>query len=226
MLEQLPGTTRSRALSRWPRRRPVRWLRRGLVALILFPLTSVGYGVTARGREHFDAVSGPCLVISNHNMRLDQTMLLRAMPGRFRRRVSIAAAAADIYGNRLRGFGASLFGNAFPFATSGSGIKASLEDTKLMLGKDWHVLIFPEGRMTRVGTMAPFKAGIGLLAIETGAMVLPMRIDIDRPGIFEGKRFLFPRGRVTVSVGAPVRVPSGLSYAEAAALLEQAVRDA
>lgn len=226
MLEQLPTRTRFRPLARWPRRRPVLWLRRGLVALILFPLTSVGYSVSTRGKENFDLVDGPCLVVSNHNMRLDQTMLLRAMPGRFRRRVSIAAAAADIYGNRFRGFGASLFGNAFPFATTGSGIKASLEDVKQMLGKEWHVLIFPEGRMTKIGPMAPFKSGIGLLAIKTDAMVVPMRIDVERPGILEGRRFLFPRGHVTVSVGPPVKVPRNMTHAQAAALLERAVRDA
>ena len=34
----------------------------------------------------------PCLIISNHNMHLDQAMLLRAMPHGFRQRVAIAAA--------------------------------------------------------------------------------------------------------------------------------------
>ena len=41
--------------------------------------------------------------------------------------MAIAAAATDIYGNRFRGFWASLLGNAFPFAKEGSGVRESLE---------------------------------------------------------------------------------------------------
>ena len=49
-------------------------------------------------------------MISNHNMHLDQAMLLGAMPSRFRQRVAIAAAASDIFRNRVRGFLSALLG--------------------------------------------------------------------------------------------------------------------
>lgn len=217
---------RMRRFPTWPRRRPVRWVRRALTSLVVFPLLRLGYSVEVRGRERFRTVQEPCLIISNHNMHLDQSMLLRSMPHGFRQRVAIAAAASDIFGNRLRGFGASLLGNAFPFAKEGSGVRDSLEYVAKMLDEGWNVLIFPEGRLTVVGPMQPFKSGTGLLAVETGVPVLPMRIDVLRPGFYEGKWLPHPRARVRVSVGEPIRFGQGTNYAEATAMLEEAVRNA
>lgn len=217
---------RIRRFPTWPRWRTVQWLRHALLSFFVFPLLKLGYSVEVRGRERFASVQQPCLVISNHNMHLDQAMLLRSMPPNFRRRVAIAAAASDIFGNRLRGFFASLLGNAFPFAKEGSGVRESLEYVAKMLGEGWNVLIFPEGKLTVIGPMQPFKSGTGLLAVETGVPVLPMRIDVLRPGFYEGKWLPHPRARVRVSVGEPVRFPPGTSYQEATTRLEEAVRNA
>jgi len=206
--------------------RPVRWVRRLLVSGLLFPFLRIGYRLEVRGRANFRAVEQPCLIISNHNMHLDQSMLLMAMPSAFRQRVAIAAAATDIFGNRFRGFFSALLGNAFPFATRGSGIRESLENVGRMLDDGWNVLVFPEGRLTVNGPMKSFKSGIGFLARETGADVLPVRIDVLRPGFYEGKWLPHPRARVRVNIGKPVRIEPGTSYSEATARLEQAVRDA
>jgi long-chain acyl-CoA synthetase len=148
------------------------------------------------------------------------------MPGGFRRRTTIAAAASDIFGNRFRGFWAGLLGNAFPFAKEGSGVRQSLEQVRELLDDGWNVLIYPEGKLTVVGPMQPFKGGIGLLAVETGAPLVPMRIDVLRPGFYEGRWFPNPRARVRVSIGKPLTIPRGTSYTRATALIEEAVRSA
>ena len=210
----------------WPRRRPARWMRRMLMTGVVFPMLRLGYSVEIRGRSNFRGLKEPVLIISNHNMHVDGSMLLRSMPHGFRQRVAIAAAASDIFGNRLRGFGASLLGNAFPFAKEGSGVRESLEAVARMLDEGWNVLIFPEGKLTVIGPMQPFKSGTGLLAVETGVPVLPMRIDVLRPGFYEGKWLPHPRARVRVNIGAPVTFPQGTSYSEATKLLEEAVRTA
>ncbi len=226
MVEKGDPKPKTHRFPSWPRWWPVRGLRRLLMTGVVFPLLRLGYSVEIRGREHFRGLAEPVLIISNHNMHLDQAMLLRSMPQGFRQRVAIAAAASDIFGNRLRGFGASLLGNAFPFAKEGSGVRESLEYVGKMLEQDWNVLIFPEGKLTVIGPMEPFKSGIGLLAVETGVAVLPMRIDVLRPGFFEGKWLPHPRARVRVSIGEPVKLPLGADYGEATAVLEQAVRRA
>jgi 1-acyl-sn-glycerol-3-phosphate acyltransferase len=221
-----PSRQRPEDFPAWPRRLPARIARRVLVTGIALPVARLFYDVKVRGRMHLRELEGPCLIISNHNMHMDQTMLLLAIPHRMRQRVSIAAAASDIYNTRFRGFWASLLGNAFPFAKAGSGVRESLEDTMRMLGEGWNVLLFPEGKLTVMGPMQPFKGGIGLLAAETGAQVLPMRVDVLRPGLREPGWFPNPRARVRVSIGRPVRVAKGTRYSEATATLERAVREA
>lgn len=226
MVERGERKVRVRHFPSWPRRRPVRLLRRGLMTGLVFPLLRLGYRVEVRGRERFRELKEPCLIISNHNMHLDQAMLLRSMPHGFRQKVTIAAAASDIFGSRWRGFGASLLGNAFPFAKEGSGVRESLEYVAKTLDEGWNVLIFPEGKLTVIGPMQEFKSGTGLLAVETGAPVLPMRIDVIRPGFYEGKWLPHPRARVRVNIGEPIRFSPGTDYAEATRKLEEAVRTA
>ncbi|MEO9256580.1 MAG: 1-acyl-sn-glycerol-3-phosphate acyltransferase, partial [Tepidiformaceae bacterium] len=93
----------------------------------LFPLIRIGYGVEVQGREHLSELTEPCLIISNHNMHLDWSMILRSLPRRFRGRTTVAAASSDVFGSWRRAFSGSLLGNAFPFDKEGSGIRESLE---------------------------------------------------------------------------------------------------
>jgi 1-acyl-sn-glycerol-3-phosphate acyltransferase len=156
-------------------------------------------------------------------MHLDWAMLLRTLPWRFRRRTAVAAAADDIYGNRLRGFTSSLLGNSFAFDTGGSGTRESLEAVLALLESNYSVILFPEGELTTDGPMKPFKSGAGWLAQKSGVEILPIRIDVLRKGVFEGRWFWWPRGHVRVNVGRPIRVSPEISYQETARLLEEAV---
>jgi long-chain acyl-CoA synthetase len=195
--------------------------------MFVLPIARAGYALEVRGRGNFRAVEEPCLVVSNHNMHIDQAILLQAMPADFRRRVAIAASATDMFGNPVKGFLSALLGNAFPFAREGGGIRDSLEYVAVMLDEGWNVLLFPEGKLTVGGPMQPFKGGVGLLARETGVPVLPMRIDLVKPGFQEGARdWPLPRGRVVVSIGKPILLDGALGHAEATARLEAAVREA
>jgi len=214
------------AIPTWPRWWWVRWIRRALLTLLIFPILRIGYSVTIRGRENTRLITAPCIIVSNHNMHLDMAMLLRSLPFGFRQRVSIAAAATDIFGNRYRGFLAGLLGNAFPFAKKGSAVRDGLENVGRLLSEGWHVLMYPEGRLTVIGPMQPFKPGVGRLAVELGVQVLPMRIDVTRPGFYEGKWFPTPRAKVRVSIGRPIRFAPGTDFAEAVRMLEEAVRTA
>lgn len=217
---------RKRDIPRWPRVLPVRWLRRLLHTAFLFPLLRAGYSLRVHGRENLACLNRSCLVVSNHNMHLDHSMIMRALSPRFRARLAIAAAANDIYGNRFRGFLTSLIGNGFAFNKEGSGVRESLETVAQMLDEGWNVLIFPEGRLTVMGPMQRFKAGTGYLAVETGAPVLPVRIDILRPGFYEGRWFPTPRARIEVHIGRPILFDTATSYADATLAIEKAVREA
>ena len=213
------------ALSTWQRLQPVQWFRALAQTLVLFPLIRIGYALEINGRENLDDLREPFMLISNHNMHLDWSMVLRSLPRRLRQKTAVAAAASDIFSTRKRSFTSKLLGNAYPFDKHGAGVRESLEYTKHLLETGWNVLIFPEGQMNQTGAVGPFKSGVAWIASKANADVLPMRVEIIRPGIYEGARFP-RRGRVRVHVGRPVRLDRAASYNEATAVLEAAVREA
>ncbi|HXU24998.1 MAG TPA: lysophospholipid acyltransferase family protein [Tepidiformaceae bacterium] len=213
-------------ISGWPRWGTVGRFREAAQSTLLFPLIRSGYTLEVRGRENLRGVKQPCLIVSNHNMHLDWSMVLRALPRSFRRRTMVAAAATDIFGNRWRAFTGKLLGNAFAFEKGGSGVRESLEQTQALLDSGWNVLIFPEGKLTVCGPLQPFKSGIGWIAARSEAEIVPMRVDVLRPGLFEGARFPRFRGRARVSIGKPLVIERGAAHDDSARRLEQAVRDA
>jgi 1-acyl-sn-glycerol-3-phosphate acyltransferase len=95
-----------------------------------------------------------------------------------------------------------------------------------MLDEGWNVLILPEGERKSNVPMRPFKPGIGWLVARTGAEVLPIRIDVLKPGIFDGGSWRQPRGHVRVSFGPRLRPDASARYDEIAGALEEAVRTA
>jgi 1-acyl-sn-glycerol-3-phosphate acyltransferase len=65
------------------------------------------------------------------------------------------------------------------------------------------VLLFPEGTRSTDGSIGRFKRGVGVLAAETGAPVVPIAIEGARALMAKG-RCVPRRARVRVTFGAPV----------------------
>ncbi len=189
----------------WPIGRPARFARRLLWATLIAPFVHLVYSVRSIGAERLPA-RRPVIFAANHCAHLDNAFIIVALPGRWGRRLAIAAATKDIFGPRhfglpIKGTLAQLLGNAFPFTQRDRG-PARIDHLKSLLDREWSVLLFPEGRLTVCGPMQPFKAGIGLLATETGVPVVPVRVDVVRRGFWEGAG---PRrGAVEVRFGDPM----------------------
>jgi long-chain acyl-CoA synthetase len=84
------------------------------------------------------------------------------------------------------------------------------------------VLVFPEGTRSADGELARFRGGIGLLAKQSGAAVLPVAIR----GLGElkmGRKNWFRSGTLEVRVGAPVRFSPAETEATIAARLHDEV---
>ena len=80
----------------------------------------------------------------------------------------------------------------FSRCRSASGFAKSFGYAGDLADRDYSVLIFPEGRTTEDGQIAPFRSGIGLLAQKLNIPVVPMRLD----GFWScGRRIGFWRGR-------------------------------
>jgi long-chain acyl-CoA synthetase len=169
-------------------------------------------------------VDGPVLLAANHTSHLDTPALLKALPRERRDRVAVAAASDYFFANPWLGSVVALAFNAFPFErTSCSQVRAALDRCRSLLDEGWSVLLYPEGTRSVTGRIAPFKPGLGLLAVEMRVPVVP--VYLDGPfGILPKGRCLPRRGAISVRFGKPLNFSSGDRFRDAAHAIEDAVR--
>ena len=206
---------------RWGMRWWCRMTRGALQRGVVFPFVALPYGLKVTGRERLEGITGPVLFASNHNLGLDNPLIIKAVPIEWRRRMAIAGAA-NLWRNPVWWIMNPLLGNGFPLAKEGS-VRPSLENMGKILDDGWSVLIYPEGELTVGGPIKPFMNGTGLVAVEGRIPVVPLRLHIHRLG--SPKRFpFFRRGSVEVSFGEPLSFPPGTDYQDATAAIENAVK--
>lgn len=205
----------------WSRSGLCRTMRSILYYLVVRPGVGLLYRVQVTGKDNLKGLSGPVLFAANHNLRLDAGMILIALPGSIRWRLGIAAAADNYFSSVWWRVFSPLLGNTFPFARYGP-VRRSLENLGSLLDDEWSVLIFPEGDRTD-GEVKEFKPGTGFVAMEARTPVVPIRVTLEKAGIYEGGSFP-ARGRVAVQIGEPLVFARGTDYLEATEMLELAVR--
>ena len=205
----------------WGMRLWARMMRGFLQQGLVFPMVGLAYGLRVTGRENLAGLSGPVLFASNHHLGLDNPLIFRAVTRHWRRRLAVAAAA-ELWRNPVWWVLNPLLGNAFPIARHGP-IRPSLENLGGIMDRGWSVLIYPEGELSVGGPMKPFMQGIGLVAVEGRAPVVPMRLVIHRFG-FPARLPLFRRGGIEVRFGPPITFPPGTDYQEATTAIEETVR--
>lgn len=201
---------------RWAQRWPVRWIRRAVYYLMVWPATMLLAAPRVKGREELKNFSGPALVISNHITYIDVGFILAALPLRLRHSLATAMGGERLqnmrrpprdwfflrrWAYRAGYFLAVALFNVFPLPQR-SGFRESFAFAGDLIDRGSSVLVFPEGERTPDGELHTFRPGIGLLATRLNVPVIPIRID----GLWElkrsGKNFA-PR-KVTVSIGKPL----------------------
>jgi long-chain acyl-CoA synthetase len=222
-IEAARDARRETGIFGWPLNPVVRAIGIGLQELLMVPFVGLFYRVEIRGEQHLKGLEGPVIFAPNHHLHTDNAIILTHLPLAWRWRLSVAAAADDIFGNPIRGLGAAVLGNAFPLAREGA-VRRSLELLGARLDRDFSVLIFPEGELTVGGPMKPFKAGAGLIAVEGATPVVPMRVKINRLSWIDQRGpGTSPRGDVEIVFGEPIHFDAGTDAATATARLESAV---
>lgn len=213
----------------WPLSPFVRSIGLLLQQLVLWPLVRIFYRVTVTGAEKLRDLRGPVLFAPNHCLHWDNGIILTSIPLGWRWHLAVAAAADDVFGNRLNGIVSAVLANAFPLAREGA-IRRSLELLGARLDRKFSVLIYPEGKLTIGGPTQPFKSGTGLIAVEGGTPVVPMKLKIGNVSIldhwdrsWEPFRSNGWRGNVEVVFGDPLYFATGTPPAEATARLQEAV---
>jgi 1-acyl-sn-glycerol-3-phosphate acyltransferase len=150
------------------------------------------------GAEHLPE-TGPLLVVSNHLNLADPPLLAASLPRRIR-----FMAKQELFDARLAGFFIGLYG-AFPVRRDEGDLRA-LRTAARLLDQGGVLGMFPEGHRSKGAGLLPAHPGTALLAMRSGATVLP--VGITGSERIQSVRVLFERPRITVTVGEPFSIPA------------------
>ena len=171
---------------------PLYWL----VRAVFQPAFHVGLAMRRLRRERIPP-RGPVILASNHRSFLDPFLIACLV-----RRPVYFVAKRELFAHP---FVAWILGSigAFPI-DRGRGDAEAMATARAILERGEPVVIFPEGTRVRPGPLGAPRRGVGRLALETGAPVVPIAVigteDVRRGWV------LRPR-RVTLSCGEPLRFP-------------------
>jgi 1-acyl-sn-glycerol-3-phosphate acyltransferase len=186
---------RDRLLAR-ARGRGVNSLVYWLVRAAFQPAFHVGLAMRRLQRELIPA-DGPVILASNHRSFLDPFLIACLV-----RRPVYFVAKRELFGIAPIAWILGALG-AFPI-DRGRSDEDAMSTARAVLGRGDCVVIFPEGTRVRPGPLGAPRRGVGRLALQTGAPVVPVAVigteDVRRGIVFR------PR-RVTLSCGSPLRFP-------------------
>lgn len=169
------------------------WLARA----ILQPFCLVYFRLKRIGMEHVPR-TGPVIIAANHRSFMDPWVI-----GMMLRRPVYYVAKTELFHHRLAAWFLSSLG-AFP-VDRGGGDRDAMGAARRILERGDVVAIFPEGTRIRPGALGPPKRGVGRLALETGAPVVPVAL-IGTEAIRRGWR-IRPH-KIRIRAGRPLRFPT------------------
>ena len=167
-----------------------------LVRAVLQPFFHLYFRLSRIGREHIPA-DGPVIFAANHRSFLDPFVI-----GTMTRRPIYYVAKKELFANRLQGWLLNALG-AFP-VDRGNADQDMVDTAKAILARGDCVLIFPEGTRVRPGPPGPAKRGVGRIALESGAPIVPVAV-IGTTEIRRGWR-IRPH-KVRIRAGRPLTFP-------------------
>lgn len=149
-------------------------------------------------------LEGPLLVVSNHLSNADPPLLSIAFP-----RPLFLMGKSELFRNPAFGWLLRRVGG-FP-VERGTPDRAALRHALQLLEQGMAVGVFPEGGRSRVGALVSAFPGVGLLALQSRAPILPVAITGTEYFPVNGEKppprlVEAPRG-VTICFGAPFHVP-------------------
>lgn len=167
-----------------------------VVRLVLLPFFLIYFRLDRIGREHVPD-DGPVIFASNHRSFLDPFII-----GAMAKRPLFYVAKKELFGHRIQAWFLNSLG-AIP-VDRGQSDADMLETARAVLRRGDSLVIFPEGTRVRPGALGRPKRGVGRLALETGAPVVPVAL-IGTEDVRRGWR-VYPR-KVRIRAGSPLVFP-------------------
>jgi glycerol-3-phosphate dehydrogenase (NAD(P)+) len=167
-----------------------------LVRAVFVPFFLVYFRLERIGREHIPE-SGPVILAANHRSFLDPFVI-----GALTRRPVYYMAKRELFERPWQAWILSSLG-AFPI-DRGRGDEHAMATARAILERGDCVVIFPEGTRIRKGPLGHPHRGVGRLALQTGARVVPVAV-IGSENVRRGWR-IRPR-KVSLRCGRPLGFP-------------------
>jgi 1-acyl-sn-glycerol-3-phosphate acyltransferase len=167
-----------------------------LVRAILMPFFLLYFRLARIGLEHIPS-SGPVLLAANHRSFLDPFVI-----GALTRRPVYYMAKRELFEHRWQAWLLNGLG-AFP-VDRGRSDEEAMATARAILKRGDCVVIFPEGTRVRFGSLAQPHRGVGRLALQTGAPVVPVAV-LGTEDVRRGWR-IRPR-KVSLRCGRPLCFP-------------------
>jgi 1-acyl-sn-glycerol-3-phosphate acyltransferase len=154
------------------------------------------FRLEAVGREHVPATGG-LLLVSNHVSVLDPPFVGGAAPRQVCFMAKEELFRIPLLGRLIRAL------NARPVRRDGSDMRA-LKTSLGLLREGRALLVFPEGtRGVEGGPLGPGKPGVGMLAMLSGAPVVPVFVSGSGAALPRGRALPRP-SKVRVTFGPPL----------------------
>lgn len=180
---------------------------------VLTPTLKAIYRPHVTGRENVP-MTGAVILAANHLSALDTIIVPVAAPRPARFLVKSNLVEGGGPSGALRRWFFKAIGAVPVERETGRAALAALEQQKHLLAEGNAVALFPEGTRADDGKLQRGKTGVAMLALETGAPVIPV-------GLTGTDRKLTPDAPVTVTFGAMVDL-SGLESLSAGAARREA----
>ena len=153
------------------------------------------FRLEVHGREHVPP-TGPVLLVSNHVSLLDPPLVGGAAPRDLHFMAKEELFRIPLFGRLITAL------NARPVRRDGSDGRA-LKTALRLLGEGRALLVFPEGTRGVEGRLADGKPGAGMLAVMSGAVVVPVHVSGSGKALPAGR--MVPRPvKVRVRFGPPL----------------------
>ncbi|MEA2027398.1 MAG: AMP-binding protein, partial [Campylobacterota bacterium] len=188
---------------------PIAWL-----SMMLLPTLSLRWGmvqsslkflafatatpIKVKGLENLLPQGTPSILVANHSSYLDSMALIATLPSHFR--FIAKAELKEFFSTRIA---LKRINTEF---VERFDMTQSLSDTQYLesLLKEGHSLIlFPEGTLSRVPGLMPFKLGAFSMAANANVPIIPIAIRGTR-SILRDRSWFPHHGSITIEIGKPI----------------------
>ncbi len=169
-MAELIGAERLNSYHEYTRNKGVNYLVYSIVRALVVPAFLIWFRLDRIGREHAK-IEGGMIVAANHRSFLDPFVIGTLLPWR---RPMHYVAKVELFENRWQGWILNRLG-AYP-VRRGQSDTETVATSAAILERGGALCIFPEGTRIRSGSLASPHRGVGRLALESGAAVMPIAV--------------------------------------------------